>query len=120
MPAGALKVTAKTASYSLTDSDFNGQVFTTRGASGAVTFTLPTVTAAMAGRYVDFINVAGQNMLVAGTAGELVTFNDLTANSVAFQTAAELIGGACRAVCDGTSWLIFIQAEETQTVTVAT
>jgi hypothetical protein len=115
-----VKVTAKTAAYTLTDADYGG-VFTTRGATGAVTFTLPAVTAGMVGREVTFFNVAGQNMTVEATAGELVAFNDLTANSIAFSTAAELIGSGVRCVCDGTSWLAMpILGAETATPTIAT
>ena len=100
-----IPITAKTASYTVLESDFGG-VLTTRGASGAITFTLPAVQAKYKGAVVDFVNVAGQNMIIAGTAGELVVMNDLAANSVAVQTASELIGGSFRAICDGTSWLI--------------
>lgn len=114
------RVAAKTANYTLLLSDLNNCLFTNRGAAGAVTFTLPTVTAAMSGSYVTFVAVANQNMIVAGSAGELVTFNDAAANSVAFQTGGEIIGGRFDAFCDGTSWIISIIAEESQTVTVTT
>jgi hypothetical protein len=111
------KIKAKTASYTVTPADF-GTVLTTRGAGGAITFTLPAASAANKEEWVLFVSVANQNMIVTVTSG-LVTFNNLTATSVAFQTSSEKIGGAFLAMSDGTSWLIVVLAEETQTVTVA-
>jgi hypothetical protein len=58
-------------------------------------------------------------MTVAGQDEEIVSINDLTADSVSFQTSSEKIGGGFRAVCDGTSWIVVPLATETQTVTVA-
>jgi hypothetical protein len=112
-------VNAKTADYTLTNTDW-GAVFTNRGAAGAVTFTLPPVASTPAGAYAEFFVVTDQTVTIAGTAGELTTFNDAAANSVAFSTSAEKLGAAIKAFCDGTKWLIFIQTEETATVTVAT
>lgn len=113
-------VIAKTGDYTVLAED-GGAIFTTRGAGGAVNFTLPATTSLPVGWSCRFFNAAGQNMLVtAGTADTMSTFNDLTADSVAFQTSSELIGGAFEVVWDGTGWLVFIMAEETQTVTVAT
>lgn len=116
---GPYEISAKAASYTVTTGDF-GKFFTTRGATGAITFTLPAVTAGMAGAAVEFFNIADQDMIVAGTAGELVTFNDAAANSVATSTSSEQIGSHIKAICDGTSWLIILSTEETQTATVAT
>jgi hypothetical protein len=112
------KISVKTASYTITPDDF-GTVFTTRGA-GAVTFTLPSAGASNKGEWVLFINLADANMTVAGTAGGLVIFNDLTANSIAFEQAAEHIGGAFLAISDGTSWIVAPLATETQTIAVST
>lgn len=112
-----LKVRAKTSSYTVTSDDF-GSVLTTRGAGGAITFTLPAPSALNKGEWVLFYNVANQNMIVTSTDESLVTFNDLTADAVAFQQANEKIGGAFLAVSDGTSWGILIFAEETATVAV--
>jgi len=112
-----LKVAVKTSSYTITSPDF-GTVFTTRG-GGAVTFTLPTAASTNEGEWVLFINVADQNMTVTGTDEGLVCFNDLTADSIAFSTTSEKIGGAFLAISDGTSWIVLPIATETQTVTVA-
>lgn len=112
------RVVAKTAAYTCTVGDC-GTIFTNRGDGDAITFTLPAA-ADSAGVWYEFIAVADYAMTIAGTAGELVTFNDAAANSVAYSTGSEIIGGALRAVCDGTSWLIFLMTNETQTPTVAT
>lgn len=111
------KVEAKTTSYTVTTSDL-GKIFTTRGAAGAVTFTLPAASSEIAGAELTFINVADQNMIVAGQDEEVVAFNDLTADSVAYQTTSEKIGGGFRALCDGSSWLL-LPLTSAGTVTVA-
>jgi len=113
-----LNVIVKTASYTVTSGDF-GSVLTTRGAQAAVTFTLPAASTQNKGEWMLFVNVANQNMIIAGADEELVVFNDLTADSIAFQTGSEKIGGAFLAISDGTSWTVQPLATETQTVTVA-
>jgi hypothetical protein len=112
-----INLLAKTASYTVTPADF-GSVITTRGAGGAVTFTLPAASAGNKGDWVLFWNVVDQNMIVAGADEGLVVLNDLTADSIAFQTSSEKIGGAFLAISDGTSWCVVPLATETQTVTV--
>ena len=100
-----LVVSAKTASYSIVDGD-SGKVFTTRGATGAVTFTLPAQTAVTSGFYVDIVVLAAQNVTVAtATADTLATFNDLTADSIAWVTAGQQIAQAVRVIADGTGWI---------------
>lgn len=113
-------IEAKTANYTLTAAD-NGKIFTNRGAAGAVTFTLPAPSTALEGvEYTFMAVVAAQNLIVAGAgANDIVAFNNAAAASVAFQTAAEIIGGAVTMVCDGTSWLAFVSlGAETQTPTI--
>jgi hypothetical protein len=118
--AGAcFRLAHKTASYTVLDSD-NGTLFTNKGASGAVTFTLPAT--AKKGLEYTFFAVANQNLVVAsGTADKMVVFNDAAADSIAFQTASEIIGGAVRVVGDGDLWYAFVNlGAETQTPTIAT
>jgi len=114
-------IRAKTASYQCLPGDCE-VLFTTRGAGGAVTFTLPVTADIPAGWWAEFFNVADQDMIVATPAVDTgVAFNDAAADSVAFSTAAEQIGGGMRCVWDGTGWLYFINlGAETQTPTVAT
>ena len=118
--ANPLLVVAKTADYTVVAAD-NNKIFTTRGAAGAVNFTLPALAR---GLRFTFFNEAGQNMTVtAGTADTMVVFNDLAADSIAFSTAAELIGGAITVVANdnASKWLTFVNlGAETQTPTIAT
>jgi hypothetical protein len=103
---------AKTANYQLLSplasavGDACGTLFTTRGAAGAVTFTLPAITGNMAGLWYEFVGVANQTFAVAGAAGTVVTFNNAAAASVTCSTAGAKIGAHIRAVCDGTSWVV--------------
>ncbi len=117
-PSGRVPVEAHTASYTCTPADF-GKILTTRGAGAEVVFTLPAAVD-NAGYWIEFYSVADQNMKIAAVAGEMVHIDDLTGNSISFETASEKIGGAFRAVCDGTSWLVVPMATETQTITLTT
>lgn len=113
------RIVAKTAAYTVPASE-SGTIFTTAGATAAVTFTLPAITD---GPFVfDFIAVADVAMTVAAaTADTLCTFNDAAADSVAFSTTSEIIGGWVKVVCDGTTIIALTPiSSETQTVTVAT
>lgn len=84
--------------------DPSGTIFTNRGAAGAVTFTLPVISAAMAGVYYDFVGFANQTWAVAAAAATVCTFNNAAATSVTCSTAGAKIGAHIRAYCDGTSW----------------
>lgn len=114
-----LGIVVKTSSYTMKPADF-GKVFTTRGATGAVTFTLPAASAVNKGSMCLFWSVADQNMIVAGPDEGLTVFNDLTADSISFTTSSEKIGGAILALSDGSTWLCAPLATETQTVTIGT
>jgi hypothetical protein len=111
----------KTGDYSVLDAD-DGTEFNNLGAVGSVTFTLPAASTARLGMSVTFrACVAAQNMVIAGTAGELITFNDIAANSVTFSTGSEIAGAEVKATCNSTSkWFLSLRTEETQTATVAT
>lgn len=111
-------VSAKTADYTVKPEDM-GKIFTTRGAADNVNFTLPSVAQVWSGWNCRFFNVADYNLTVtAGTAGEIVTHNDTAADSVALSTTSEKMGGGFRVVCDGTSMLVFLNTEATQSLTV--
>lgn len=112
------KVVAKTADYTVTPNDA-GTLFTNRGASGAVVFTLPAAAAAT-GIEFEFAVVANQNVTIAAPADTLVAFNDATATSIAFSTTSEKVGSNVRVVSDGTSWISSVHlAAETATPTIA-
>jgi len=115
-------IVAKTADYTVTEAD-NNTLFTNRGAAGAVIFTLPT-TAKKGLRY-GFHVIADQSVTVAsGTADTMISFNDAAADSVAFSTASEKIGGRFVVEGDGTGWMVTASAfglgATAQTVTTAT
>lgn len=114
-------IAAKTSAYPIVAAD-SGKIFTNRGASGSVTFTLPTAGAAYTGVEVTIMAVvAAQDVVIAAqTAGDLIVFNDAAANSVTISTTNEIIGAAMRCICDGTSWLIIPALWEGQTITIAT
>ncbi len=88
--------------------------------TAALTFTLPSASAAFKGCHCWIYVAADVTVTIAGTAGELTTFNDIAANSVAFSTSSEKVGACIHALCDGVTWMIIVQAEETQTMTVTT
>ncbi|MCB2179454.1 hypothetical protein KQH61_05985 [bacterium] len=119
---GYPQISAKTAAYTVKAKDA-GKIFTTRGATAAVTFTLPTAADLPSGWSVTFVSAADVGMTVASAEGDnIVTFNDLAADSVAFSTASEIIGGAVTVVWDGTGFLTFFghAGGHLQTLTVAT
>lgn len=92
------RVVAKTAAYTVLESD-HGTLFTTEGASGSVTFTLPATANLPVGWFVEFFQAADQGMVIAaGTADTLVVGNDLAADSIAYSTAGEMIGNFIRVV----------------------
>jgi hypothetical protein len=109
---------AKTTNYTVTAADA-GTLFTTTGASGAVTFTLPTLAAGLGPFY--FHNTVGQNMSIAsaGSLDDILTFNDLTADSITFSTAGNLIGASAMVWANqaGTKW--YVRTFGSHTVTVA-
>jgi len=111
-------VVAKTAAYTVAPAADNGKVFTTKGATASVTFTLPAPADANAGTRVEFVAGADQVMIVSGTANKMVTFNDLDADGVTFSTAGEKIGAHVVAISDGEYW--FVSKLGAHTMTVAT
>ena len=113
------KIVADATATLTIDATHSGKLITTRGGSG-MTITLPAVAAGLVGTDVMIVNVSASTLTVQATAGEMVYFNDLTANSVALSTNSEKIGGGFRCICDGTSWIVIPMTEETQTVTVTT
>lgn len=120
-PALYRPVSAKTASYSIKPEDI-GVLFTNRGASGAVVFTLPPNASIASGWFCEFFVVANQSFQVkSDTADTMVCFNDAAADSITFNTSNERIGAGVRCIWDGTGWLTFVHlGAETQTPTIAT
>lgn len=113
-------VEVKTASYTLTLAD-HGKLFSTEGAGGAVTFTLPATDDLPTGWFAEFYHAADQDMIVAaGTADTMVAFNELDADSVAFSTTAEQIGAYIKVVKGAALVYVIVGlAAETATPTIA-
>jgi hypothetical protein len=100
------KVTALAANATLNNTHFGGLI-TNRGASGAITLTLPDASAAFRGAWFEYFGVADQTItFTATTVDTLVSFNDAAVDSVAFSTSGEKIGARADFVCDGTSWIV--------------
>lgn len=98
-------IAAKTANYTVgtVATDVFGTVFTNEGASGAVTFTLPSPTS---GAYYFFAGVADQNITISAGAGLGITVNNAAAASIAFSTSSQKIGSFAVAIAVGTKWLL--------------
>ncbi len=114
------KISAKTGDYAVVPDDL-GKLFTNRGATAAINFTLPPTGGMQVGWWCEFFVVADYNVgiLSNGSNDNIVTFNDAAADSLTFATVAKLIGGSARVTWDGTSWLLQQMVGETQTVTIA-
>lgn len=99
---GFAGTSAKTAAYTVLASE-SGTVFTNRGATGSVTFTLPSVSQ---GLHYLFYGVADQTFTVTAGSTIVVTFNNASATSVACSSGGQKIGAAIEAWSDGTSWFL--------------
>lgn len=83
------QVLVKATDYTVLSTD-NNVTFSTRGAAGAVNFTLPTLARGL--RY-RFVNEADQNMTITSAAADtIVGPNDLALDSIAFSTSGDKIG----------------------------
>lgn len=114
------RTVVKTADYTVLATD-NGTLFTTRGAVGAVNFTLPAIAKGL--EYKFFVEADQSLTITSATADTLVVFNDLAADTIAFSTSSEKIGGSftVRANDDASKWLVFVNLGiETQTPVIAT
>src|SRR5512143_4241073 len=102
--------------YSIADGDY-GAIHTNRG-GGALTYTVPAPSAAPKGAWFDiYVVAAGDNVLTC-TDG-FVGLNDAAATSLTIGTNGEEIGNGVHVVCDGTSWLLFVNlAAEAVSLTV--
>ncbi len=90
---------AKTAAYTVLSSD-SGTVFTNRGASGSVTFTLPTPTAGFKLQFLKAVN--NQNIVI--TAAAASTMNGLTQGQTLTNSTSEY--GTVSLEADGTAWFV--------------
>lgn len=104
--------------YTITTGDY-GAVHTNRG-GGACTYTLPAPSAALKGVWLDiFVVVAGDQVIETSAGDQMVLLNDAAATRLTIGTNGEEIGNGVHLVCDGTSWLCFVNlAAEAVTLTV--
>lgn len=112
-----LRFQTKTANYTITALD-NLTLFMNTGATGAVTFTLPTLAN---GLMFGFRVVADQAVTVASAAGnDIVAFNDAAASTLAFSTGGQLVGGGLQIFSNpgATAWIAINQSAGTNTITV--
>jgi hypothetical protein len=108
------RVIAKTANFTIDPTVLRvGTLFTTRGAVGAVTFTLPQLSASSVstqwdGWWVEFANEVDQTMTVACTAGKAICDGNAAATSLAASTGSHKIGARIRATWDAAAakWLL--------------
>lgn len=114
------RISIKTASFTALTRE-TGTFFTVVGSTAAVVATLPVLVSGTSWIY-EFFNGTDQNLTVtAGTADTAITFNDLAADSVAFSTSSEKIGGQITAFTDGTNLFIVANgSKENQHITVNT
>lgn len=93
-PISNLFVTPKIAAYTITNEEF-GCVFSNSGASGSVTFTLPTPEA---GALLVISKIANQTVVISGTIAGGTGGTAITNNTSASYGGVLLMG------LDGTSW----------------
>ncbi len=105
-------VTAKTSAYTCKLSEW-GTIFTNRGATASVTFTLPAVTSAVSGMWYEFFAVSNYGLVIAsnGSSDNIVCRNDAGADSVTSSTTSLMIGFSARVTWDGTGWLCQILSD---------
>ncbi|NBW11857.1 MAG: hypothetical protein EBR82_27875 [Caulobacteraceae bacterium] len=119
-PGGGYEYINVTADITLGVNDA-GKFFNNRGATGAVTITLPDAASFGAGNWVLVGSAADQNLTVnCSPADKLIIDNDLAADSVALSTSSHKIGGMFKFVSDGTGWQVGNMTFSGQTVSTAT
>jgi hypothetical protein len=110
-----LRTATKTADYTCLRGD-SGTIFSTRGAVGAVIFTLPPVTK---GWWAIFVAGAAQDLTVTNAVADtLITFADVTADGLAID--ANEPGNAIFVHCDGTAYFASMLPNLATDFTVAT
>ena len=111
---GYRNVVAKTADHTVLEAEHD-VLFTNRGASGEVEFTLPTTP--KAGLRYGFYVAADQNVIINAASDKMITFNDIDADAVAISTSSQKLGAFIECYADGSSWLVVHHGANTLTVT---
>jgi hypothetical protein len=90
------------------------------GNTGNVAYTVQTAANFRVGDQITVLSADDGTLTVTFTAGQLITFNNAAATSVALSTSNEIIGGGFIFTCvSNAKWHCLVCCEETQTVTVA-
>ena len=98
-------VEAKTADHSVTSLEaLRGTVFTNRGATAGVNFTLPSASADLSGAQFSILGLAAQPITASFSPTDSGVYKgDAAVDSIAF-TLVSAIGNKMEFICDGTSW----------------
>ena len=97
-----------------------GKVLTNLDNTGNVAYTFQTAANFKPGDQVTILSADGGTLTVNFTAGQLVTFNNVAAGSVALSTAGEILGGGFIFTClSAAKWHCAFLTGPAQTVTVA-
>ncbi len=110
------KIKSISAAYTVTGEDSGTLILV----KAALTLTLPAVSDALKGVWVRVINATDTDLVIAATANQMKTFNDLDADAVTINTSSEKVGYCADFICDGSFWYECRMADEAQTVTVTT
>ena len=97
-----------------------GKVLSNLDNTGNVAYTVQTAANFRPGDQITIISADGGTLTVNFTAGQLITFNNTAAASVALSTSNEIIGGGFLFTClSAAKWHCAFLTGPAQTVTVA-
>jgi len=114
-PGRGREAVTVTGNVTLTNHDV-GKTFLVTAAS---VVTMPNPGTCLPGDDILIIQTS-DNDLTVSLDEKILTKNNAAADSVAYSTSSEKIGGAFLCVCTGTKWAALPLAEEAQTITVTT
>jgi len=98
-------IVAKVAAYQVVPRDI-GKLFTNRGATASITFTLPAIADLTAGWWCEFYGISATGFVISAPAGKLVALNNAAAGTLTMTTTSRIIGAVVRVEFDGTSFLV--------------
>jgi hypothetical protein len=105
-------IKAKTAAYTVLNTE-DGVLFTNRGATAAINFTLPDTSNGLLpiGFSVAFFGISATGFTVTcNPSDKIVTKNDAAADSITCTTTSLIIGAAVRVIWDGLAWLEYSES----------
>ncbi len=97
-----------------------GKTFANVGSGGNIAYTVQSAALFRPGDTIEVLSAAAGTVTVAFTAGQLITFNNTAAASIALATGSEIIGGGFKFTClSNAKWHCSQFTTEAQTVTIA-